>query len=105
MSIPAHLSLKAVDGSDQVIPQSGVLIHTHGDIVQAVEVREGLGVRLVLDELLGSSVEQANVLVNVMSQRCCREDQTKQERTGSARRTSSPLSSRIRRSTPWAAGC
>ena len=63
MSIPAHLSLKAVNGSDQVLPQSGVLIHTHGDIVQSVKVRERLGVGLVFDQLFGTSVKKTNVLL------------------------------------------
>jgi hypothetical protein len=36
--------------------------HTHGDIVEPVKVRQGLGVRLVLDELLRPAVKEADVL-------------------------------------------
>ena len=41
-------------------------MRTHRDIVLTIEVREGLGVRLVLNQLLRSSVKQANVLGSLL---------------------------------------
>jgi len=37
-------------------------VHTHGDIIESVKIREGLGVSLVLDELLCSTVQKTNML-------------------------------------------
>ena len=77
-------------------------IRTHGDVVQTIEVGEGLCVVLVLDELFGSSVKQTNVLIVPLAYEMTGISEV---RTGSARRISSPFNSRIIRSTPWAAGC
>jgi hypothetical protein len=48
---------------EQLLHGEGVaeLVGHHRDIVEAVKVREGLDVRLVLDELLRPAVQQANV--------------------------------------------
>jgi len=35
---------------------------THGDIIESVEIREGLGVSLVFDELLCSTVQKTDML-------------------------------------------
>lgn len=37
-------------------------MRTHGDVIKPVKVREGLGVSLVLDELLRSTVQKTDVL-------------------------------------------
>lgn len=78
--------------------------HTHGDIVQSVKIWQRLSIGLVLDQLLGSSVKEADVLLAQLELK----DNNQPAQivlTGSARNTSSPFSSKIKRSTPWAAGC
>mmetsp|Transcript_33141 Transcript_33141/g.98615 ORF Transcript_33141/g.98615 Transcript_33141/m.98615 type:complete len:225 (+) Transcript_33141:688-1362(+) len=42
----------------------GMLHAHHRHVIEAVEVRDGLEVRLVLDELFGATVEEANVWVS-----------------------------------------
>ena len=37
-------------------------VHTHGDVIKSVKIREGLSVRLVLDELFCSTVQKTNML-------------------------------------------
>lgn len=48
---------------EELLDGTGVaeLVGHHRDIVESVKVREGLGVGLVFDELLGTSVEQTDV--------------------------------------------
>ena len=36
--------------------------HTHGDVIKSVEIGEGLGVSLVLNELLCSTVQKTDML-------------------------------------------
>lgn len=77
----------------------GDLDHTHRDVVQSIKVWERLGVCLVFNQLFGTSVKKTNVLHGtIMSRRSG--DTEGVMLTGSARRTSSPLSSKINRSTP-----
>ena len=75
---------------------------THGNIVQTVEVWQSLNVSFVFYQLLGSSVEKTDVLWVKSTHMSPKSRGTL---TGSARRISSPLSSKISRSTPCAAGC
>jgi hypothetical protein len=43
--------------------REALLVGHHGDIVESVKVRQGLEICLVLDQLLGTSVEQTDVRV------------------------------------------
>jgi hypothetical protein len=61
-----------------------LLVHRR-HIVEAVKIGDRLQVGLVLDQLFGAAMEQADMRIDAL--------------------TISPSSSSTKRSTPWAAGC
>ncbi|KAI3486306.1 hypothetical protein L1887_50200 [Cichorium endivia] len=87
------------------------LVGHHRNVVESVKVRQRLRVRLILDQLLRASVQETNVgLQQQKFKASAWSNVIARSLPGgialtSVRRISSPLSSRIRRNTPWAAGC
>jgi hypothetical protein len=61
-----------------------LLVHRR-HVIEPVEIRHRLKVGLVLDQLFGAAMQQADMRIDAL--------------------TISPSSSSTRRSTPWAAGC
>lgn len=70
---------------------------THRNVVESIKVGKSLNICLILDQFFSSAVEEANML---KEKSATRSDTRTELHTGSARKISSPFSSKIIRSTP-----